>query len=81
MRPNFSPVSGSEIQKMTTHEPLAAMAQLLDALSRDTKKPISPSWHEAVLTKRKERMNSAEARFFTLDQLGDQFRRYVLGNR
>jgi hypothetical protein len=67
-------MSTAEIQKMTTRERVAAMEQLWDALCHDEAEPASPAWHEAVLTKRKEKMNSTEARFFTLDQVRDQFR-------
>jgi len=67
-------MSTAEIQRMTSSERLAAMEQLWDALCREPTEPASPAWHEAVLAKRKERMNATEARFFTLDQIRDQFR-------
>jgi len=67
-------MSTAEIQKMSTSERLATMEQLWDALCHDETEPTSPAWHEAVLAKRRERMNSPEARFFTLDQLREQFR-------
>lgn len=67
-------MSTADIQKMTTSERLAAMEQLWDALCHEEAEPVSPAWHEAVLAKRKEKMNSVEARFFTLDQIRDQFR-------
>ncbi|HEY0966540.1 MAG TPA: addiction module protein [Opitutaceae bacterium] len=67
-------MSTAEIQKMTTHERLVAMEQLWDALCNGKTEPASPAWHEAVLAKRKEKMNSAEARFFTLEQIREQFR-------
>jgi len=67
-------MSIAEIQKMNTSERLAAMEQLWDALCHEAAEPSSPAWHEPVLARRKERMNSTEARFFTLDQLRDHFR-------
>ena len=67
-------MSTAEILKMTTTERLAAMEHLWDALCHEDTGPASPTWHKAVLAKRKDRMNSAEARFFTLDQIRDQFR-------
>jgi hypothetical protein len=72
--PNFLLMSTAEIQKMTTSERLAAMEQLWDALCHEEAELVSPAWHEAVLAKRREKMNSVEARFFTLDQIRDQFR-------
>ena len=67
-------MSTAEIEKMSTSERLSAMEKLWDALCHEDTKPASPTWHQAVLEQRKKRMDSAEARFFTLDQLRDQFR-------
>lgn len=67
-------MSAAEIQKMTTRERLAAMEQLWDALCHDQTEPVSPSWHDAVLAKRKEKMDSTAAHFFTLDQIREQLR-------
>lgn len=67
-------MSTAEIQKMTTRERLAAMEQLWDAICHEEAEFASPAWHEIILTKRKRKMNSAEARFFTLDQIREQFR-------
>ena len=70
----FRVMSTAEIQKMSTSERLATMEKLWDALCHEGTEPASPAWHEAVLAKRKERMNSSDAQFFTLDQIRDQFR-------
>lgn len=67
-------MSTAEIQKMTTSERLAAMEQLWDAICHEEAEPASFAWHEIILMKRKGKMNSAEARFFTLDQIREQFR-------
>jgi hypothetical protein len=67
-------MSTAEIQKMSTSERLATMEQLWDALCHEDAEPASPAWHEALLVKRKEKMDSAKAQFFTLDQIRDQFR-------
>lgn len=67
-------MSTAEIQKMTTRERLAAMEQLWDSLCHDKAEPVSPFWHESILEKRKAKMNSAEARYYTLDQIREQFR-------
>ena len=67
-------MSSADIQKMSTVERLAAMEQLWDALCHGQAEPDSPSWHQTVLTERKKKMDSSEARFLTLDQLREQFR-------
>ena len=67
-------MSTADIQKMTTSERLAAMEQLWDALCHGEAEPNSPAWHEAVLAKRKVKMNTPHARFRTLDQIREQFR-------
>jgi len=67
-------MSTAEIEKMSTSERLSAMEQLWDALCHEGKEPDSPSWHQDVLAQRQERMNSADAKFYTLDQIRDQFR-------
>lgn len=67
-------MSTAEIRKMSHSERLAAMEQLWDALCHEGTELASPTWHETVLAQRKEKMESAEARFFTLDQLREQFR-------
>lgn len=70
----FITMSTAEIENMSTSERLSAMEKLWDALCHEGTEPASPSWHQEVLDQRKERMNSSEARFFTLDQLRNQFR-------
>ena len=67
-------MSTAEIQKMTTGEKLLAMERLWDALRHETQEPASPAWHETVLAARKERLNSSEARFLTIEQVRERFR-------
>ena len=67
-------MSTADIQKMTTHERSATMEQLWAALCHEKVEPATPAWHEAVLARRKAKLNSAEARLFTLEQIRDQFR-------
>ena len=70
----FETMSISEIKKMSTRERLTAMEQLWDALCQEDQELDSPSWHAAVLAERKQRMDSTDARFFTLAQLRERFR-------
>jgi len=67
-------MSSAEIKKMSTHERLAVMEQLWDALCHEEVEPASPAWHQTVLAERKERLASPEARFLTLDQVRERLR-------
>ncbi len=67
-------MSTAEIEKMSTSEKLLAMERLWDSLRHEKQEPDSPAWHETVLTARKERLNSPEARFLTIEQLRERFR-------
>ena len=60
---------------MTTIERLEAMELLWDSLCHEEAEVQSPTWHEPILKKRKERIESGEAKFYTLDQLKERFRR------
>lgn len=60
---------------MTTVERLEAMELLWDALCHEEEEVQSPAWHKPILKKRKERIESGEAKFYTLDQLKERFRR------
>ena len=68
-------MSITEIKNMTTVERLEAMELLWDALCHEEEEVQSPAWHELILKKRKERIESGEAKFYTLDQLKERFRR------
>jgi hypothetical protein len=64
-----------EIEKMGTSERLAAIEMLWDALCHDDANIKSPAWHEEVLIARKQRIESGQAKFFTMDQLKERFRK------
>ena len=68
-------MSITEIKNITTVERLEAMELLWDALCHEEEEVQSPAWHEPILKKRKERIESGEAKFYTLDQLKERFRR------
>ena len=68
-------MSITEIKNMTTAERLEAMELLWDALCHEEEEVQSPGWHEPILKERKERIESGEAKFYTLDQLKERFRR------
>lgn len=64
-----------EVATMTTLERMQAMELLWDALSHEEKEIESPAWHEEILRRRKERIESGEAKFITLEQLKDHYRK------
>ena len=68
-------MSITEIKNMTTVERLEAMELLWDALCHEEKEIESPAWHESILNQRRQRIESGEARFYTLDQLKERIRR------
>ena len=68
-------MSIADIQKMSTEERLQTMEMLWDAISHETKEIDSPYWHKEVLDSRREKINSGDAKFYTLDQLKQRFQR------
>ncbi len=64
----------AEIKKMSTAERITAMEQLWDALCHEEKEMESPQWHKGVLEKRREKLFSDKARFYTMEQLKERFR-------
>lgn len=68
-------MSITEIKNMTTSERLEAMEMLWDAICHDGDDVESPAWHAEVLAERKKRIESGEAKFYTLDQLKERFHR------
>ena len=65
----------AEIKDMTTIERIHTMELLWDALSHEDQQIKSPSWHEDILRKRKEKLESGELKFITIDQLKKHYRK------
>ena len=63
----------AEIRSMTSSERLETMERLWDALCHDPVEPSSPAWHKDVLSQRRERIESGEAKFYTLDEVKSHF--------
>jgi len=68
-------MSVTEIKNMSTIERIQTMELLWDALSHEENAMRSPPWHEEILRKRKERMESGETKFISLDQLKNYYRK------
>lgn len=64
----MSTMSIAEIEKMTTPERLRAMDALWDALCHEKTEPASPDWHGDVLAQRRKRIESGEAKFFSIEE-------------
>lgn len=60
---------------MSSAERLQTMERLWDALCHEAEKLPSPLWHGVELSRRKARIESGEARFFTLEEARKQLRR------
>ena len=62
-------MSIAEIKQMSNKERLTVMEQLWDALCHQDQEPESPGWHSDVLDGRRKRMDSPDARYFTVEEL------------
>ena len=59
----------AEISKMSVLERLQTMEALWDSLTHESTEVQSPEWHGDVLSKRKERIESGNANFISLEEL------------
>jgi hypothetical protein len=63
----------SEIEKMSSQERIETMELIWDVMCRDEASVASPAWHGEVLKNRKHRIESGEARFYSLDEVRKHF--------
>lgn len=61
-------MSITEIKNMTQVERLRTMEALWDALCHEESEPGSPDWHEDVLARRRQKIESGEARYISFDE-------------
>ncbi len=61
-------MSIAEIENMTTSERLRTMEALWDAICHDSAEPDSPGWHEDILSERRKKIESGEAKFISLEE-------------
>ena len=59
----------AEISKMSVLERLQTMEALWDSLTREPSEIKSPEWHEEILSDRKEKIESGNADFISLEDL------------
>lgn len=66
--PTMPIMSIAEIEKMSNPERLRVMEALWDALCHEKTEPDSPEWHGDILTQRRKRIESGEAKFFSIEE-------------
>ena len=59
----------AEISKMSVLERLQTMEALWDSLTREPTGIKPPKWHEDILSERKEKIESGNADFISLEEL------------
>ena len=59
----------AEISEMSVLERLETMEVLWDSLTREPAGIESPKWHEEILSNRKEKIESGNANFISLEVL------------
>ena len=62
-------MTNAEISKMSVLERLETMEALWDSLTREPMGIKSPKWHEEMLSDRKEKIESGNADFISLEEL------------
>lgn len=63
-----------EIEKMSSVERLQIMERLWDVMCREPEEPKSPDWHGDILARRRGRIDSGEAKFFSLEEVRNRLR-------
>jgi hypothetical protein len=64
----------SDIRKMTVFERLQAMESLWNTLVYENPDIDSPEWHKDILSARKSKIESGEARFISLEKLKEYYK-------
>ncbi len=59
----------TEISKMSILERLQTMEALWDSLTHEATDIKPPNWHEEILSARKEKIESGNANFISLEEL------------
>ncbi len=59
----------TEISKMSVLERIQTMEALWDSLTREPTGIKSPEWHEEILDERKEKIESGNANFISIEEL------------
>lgn len=62
-----------EIETMTNVEKLQAMDSLWSSLTKSDPEVTSPEWHGEILRERTKRMESGEAKYYSLEEVKEYF--------
>ncbi len=62
-----------DIKQMSVEERLATMELLWDSLRRGDEEPESPAWHQTVVSARRAKIASGEAKFLSREELRRRF--------
>lgn len=65
-------IDTSDINRLTVEDKMILIEQIWASLKHEGDALVSPSWHEDILTERRKKIESGEARYLTLDQLRGQ---------
>jgi putative addiction module component (TIGR02574 family) len=63
------------LDEMTAEEKLKALEAIWEALSRHEDQVPVPDWHKKVLDQRQRQIDSAEAKFISLEEMKERVRK------
>jgi putative addiction module component (TIGR02574 family) len=65
-------MSALDIQKMSVQDRLEIMEAIWESFSYERREIDSPDWHRDILENRKEKLNSPNTEFVTIETLKEQ---------
>jgi len=66
-----------ELEKMNTAQKFMALEEIWEDLSQNLEdEHFSPAWHLDILQEREQKIELGEAKFYTLDEVKQQFRSF-----
>lgn len=65
----------TDIERMSCQERIETMELIWDVMCQDESSVSSPDWHGEVLKNRRERIESGEAKFYSLHEVRKRFER------
>lgn len=66
-----------ELEKMNTAQKFMAPEEIWEDLSQNLEdEHFSPAWHLDILQEREQKIEKGEAKFYTLDEVKQQFRSF-----
>ena len=65
------------LESMTISEKLSVLEELWDDLCHSEKDIPVPAWHEKILRERQQRVDSGQAKFYSLDEAKELVRKRI----